>query len=231
MNKKYYIAVIFFLGTVFYLMKNYIYENMSIKFVVLNMVMTSLILIGVYFFIKFSGKSGEKIKKTLFDYEKIEKDERMKNFEIEELQDIIIKYYLQKRELETAKETAETQVKAKEIFLQNMSHEIRTPLNGIVVMSEMLKYTELNEKQKRYVATIIKVSNTLIGVINNILDYSKMQAQNIVINKMSFNIRELIGELKLFFISGGKEELFIIFTVDENIPELVTGDSFRLKRY
>jgi signal transduction histidine kinase/CheY-like chemotaxis protein len=231
-NKELIKAIISILsiGIIFYLMKNYIFEIISIKFIISNILFSTIFLILLFIVLKKNIKIRKALYLFLFKETEERYNKKIDNFEIEELHDIIINYYLQKRELETAKETAEMQGKAKEVFLQNMSHEIRTPLNGIVIMSEMLKYTELNEKQKRYVATIIKVSNTLIGVINNILDYSKMQVQRTVINDTQFNIREIMAELKSFFISGSKGELFIIFTLSEDVPEIVTGDSFRLKQ-
>ncbi len=226
-SKKYlrYGLTVLFLITFIYL----IYKErkiINLEFIGLNFIFTGIFCLVFYIMMQNSKKFRVKIRRLLLEKE----SKKEKKIEIEELQEIVIKYYLQKRELETAKEMAETQAKTKEIFLQNMSHEIRTPLNGIVAMIEMLKYTELNEKQKKYLDKIIKVSNTLVGVINNILDYSKIQSEKILINKGKFNIRELIMELKTFFISGVRDDIFVIFLISEDIPEILIGDSFRIKQ-
>lgn len=153
-----------------------------------------------------------------------------KNENVKYMESIIINYYRQKKELENAINEAESQTKAKEVFLQNMSHEIRTPLNGIVNMTELLKHTNLDEKQKRYTGNIIRVSNTLISIINNILDYSKLQAKKAEVRNEPFSLYELVEELKSFFISSVKRDIFVLFSISKIVPEMLIGDGFKLKQ-
>ncbi|MHB1179548.1 MAG: response regulator, partial [Daejeonella sp.] len=107
---------------------------------------------------------------------------KQKNIELEEFQ----------KELVKAKEQAEAARKVKESFLANMSHEIRTPINGIIGLAHLLKNTELNDDQKEFVKLLEVSSQSLLGVINDILDISKIEAGKFKIVKAETNIRDLV---------------------------------------
>lgn len=132
-------------------------------------------------------------------------------------------------ELEKAKKEAEKASVAKGDFLANMSHEIRTPMNAIVGISYLLQNTELNSQQKDYLQKIINSSQSLLAIINNILDYSKIEAQQMEIEQISFNLLQI--QTNLVDIVGStaeKKGLELLFSIDENVPLDLVGDPLRL---
>lgn len=144
------------------------------------------------------------------------------------MQDITISKELEK-ELIKAKELAEQSSVAKEQFLANMSHEIRTPINGVIGFTELLTKTKLNKEQKEFVAAIDTSGKNLLSVVNNILDYSKIDAGMMTIEEIPLSIRSTFSSLSVLFSQRAREKkIKISFTADKNIPEVVIGDSARL---
>jgi signal transduction histidine kinase len=97
-------------------------------------------------------------------------------------------------ELMSAKIEAEAGSRAKSNFLATMSHEIRTPLNGVLGMLELLRETDMNDKQKHYATVAYLSGNTLLGLINNILDFSKIEAERVFLNKVPFDIKKVVED-------------------------------------
>jgi PAS domain S-box-containing protein len=132
---------------------------------------------------------------------------------------------------EEAKDKAEEAVKSKQQFLSNMSHEIRTPMNAIIGFTKVVLKTDLTEKQKEYL-TAIKISgDSLIVLINDILDLAKVDAGKMIFEMTPFKLKNSISTmLNLFEPKIQEKNLKLIRIYDEKIPDILIGDSIRLNQ-
>lgn len=134
--------------------------------------------------------------------------------------------------LKQEKAKAEEITKIKSEFLANMSHEIRTPMNGILGMVSLLHGTKLNAEQEDMLNTISSSGNSLLTILNDILDLSKVESGKIELEQKSFSLKNLLNELTFSFthLANEKEIGFSCAIVSERYPEYIVGDVTRLKQ-
>jgi len=133
--------------------------------------------------------------------------------------------------LKAAKEEAEIANQTKSRFLANMAHEIRTPMNAIVGFVDLLKSTPLNEQQKDYLATVASSGQALISIINDILDISKVEAGELKLEYIDFNLRPFVEDIFTLIRTRLEEKsLDLYYQIERDVPICVEGDPTRLRQ-
>ncbi|HYG41184.1 MAG TPA: PAS domain S-box protein [Cytophagales bacterium] len=141
----------------------------------------------------------------------------------------ITKRKKQEKELVTAKENAIKSVKAKDMFLSTMSHEIRTPLNAVIGMTHLLLEESPKPEQVENLKTLKFSAENLMVLINDILDYNKIDAGQVTFETIDFSIRDLVNGVKQSLMFRAEEKgISLQLNIDPNVPEVLQGDPSRL---
>ncbi|MCD0489535.1 response regulator [Pedobacter sp. MC2016-14] len=188
-----------------------------------------ILLTGVIFFIAglwghhFHKYNGTQLSMMAYIQEKKEHQELLEKLNHE--------LKISNQEAVNARLDAEKAAQAKSVFLATMSHEIRTPMNGVLGMTSLLTETSLDEEQKDYVNVINTSGEALLNVINDILDYSKIESGNLDLEETSFDLHKCVEDvIDLFAKRATVQNIDLLCEIDHRLPEVLVGDAFRLRQ-
>jgi len=138
---------------------------------------------------------------------------------------------LKQSELEALRDQADASSRAKSEFLANMSHEIRTPMNGVIGMTEILMDTELSTEQTEYLNMVKGSADSLLQVINDILDFTKIDAGKLDLDPIEFKLRDtLVDSMKPLSVRAHRKGLELVTRVPTDVPDTLIGDPTRLRQ-
>ncbi len=148
-----------------------------------------------------------------------------------DLRETLEQLEIQNVELDLAKKRAQEAARIKSEFLANMSHELRTPLNGVIGFTRQMLKTGLSTNQRDYMSTIERSANNLLSIINDVLDFSKLEAGKLVLESIPFPLRATLDEtLVLLAPSAHEKGLEITVCLEKQVPDNVIGDPLRLQQ-
>jgi len=181
---------------------------------------------------RFQQDRPEPINITLWNGETIRlDDQRGPGGDVVSLAQNITAAVEYEKQLENSRREAESANRAKSSFLANMSHEIRTPMNGVIGMAKLLAETTLDDEQRLYVETIINSGEALLVIINDVLDYSKIEAKKIELHPEPFDLEQTVQEVIMLLQPSAREkQILLVLDYDMFLPSQVVGDPGRLRQ-
>lgn len=148
-----------------------------------------------------------------------------------DLRETLEQMEIQNVELDLAKKRAQEAARIKSEFLANMSHELRTPLNGVIGFTRLTLKTELNPTQRDHLNTIERSANNLLAIINDVLDFSKLEAGKLLLESIPFPLRNSLDEVvTLLAHSAHDKGLELTLNIKNDVPDNVIGDALRLQQ-
>lgn len=149
----------------------------------------------------------------------------------EDLQETLETLEVNNLELDIARRQALEASRVKTEFLANMSHEIRTPMNGVIGFTELLLKTELNNKQKDFLFDIKRSATSLLSIIDDILDYSKIEAGKMSFERYPFDLRECVDDIfRMLGPNANKKGVELVSLIYSDVPKALLGDPIRIKQ-
>lgn len=141
---------------------------------------------------------------------------------------MVLAAIIQEREDYLIAERNYATIKAKGEFLITLSHEIRTPLNGVIGSTELIKTTQLSSEQQKYVETLSGTAHTLANLVNNILDYSKLEAGKLHLERIAFDPAAMLAEISNMFTNAAEKKGISFSVTNRGLPQAVFGDPLRI---
>ncbi|OAN46668.1 histidine kinase [Paramagnetospirillum marisnigri] len=147
----------------------------------------------------------------------------------------VVRYAIERKlgeaALREARDKAEQAARAKSVFLAMMGHEIRTPLNGVLGMARLLQETPLDHRQRSFAETLVSSGELLLGLVNDILDFARLDAEGMGLDTEPFDVIDAIEEVRLVLAARAEEKGLILTTAfAQGIPRVVEGDRLRLRQ-
>lgn len=148
-----------------------------------------------------------------------------------DLRETLEQMEIQNVELDLAKKRAQEAARIKSEFLANMSHELRTPLNGVIGFTRLTLKTDLNTTQRDHLTTIERSANNLLAIINDVLDFSKLEAGKLILESIPFLLRNSLDEVvTLLAHSAHDKGLELTLNIKNDVPDNIIGDPLRLQQ-